>query len=381
MPGSSTSGAVRVPSLGQSATDATIVTWEAKAGDSVRAGDVLAVVETDKTTVEVVAPTDGILGPHLVDVGTECPIGTLIAEVLTDPGVLAPDSAPMGPESGARSDGGRVAASPKARRRASELGVDLAGVTGTGPDGMVVEEDVEAAAGGGTGEAAARWRGRPVRERRPLTAVQRVSARRTTQAWTTAPHFVQMVDADVTDLAALRRQWKTKGGPLAGVTWTAVLVAALARALADHPHLNAAVDGDHLVIFDAVNIAVAVDTADGLLVPVLADADRRPLPDLAEALTRASATGRGDDAASTATVSNLGSFGIRAGTPVLNTPEAVLLFAGAVEERVVAVDGQPVVRTMVTLSIAFDHRVADGATAARFTAAVRDRLEQPTRHL
>jgi pyruvate/2-oxoglutarate dehydrogenase complex dihydrolipoamide acyltransferase (E2) component len=183
-----------------------------------------------------------------------------------------------------------------------------------------------------------------------------------------------MIDVDVTNLAARRKTWR-------GVTWTALFVAALARALAKHEELNAAVDGDDLVLFDTVNIGVAIDTDRGLLVPVVADADTRPLKELAAAVRRATDDHAGDPVGASATVSNLGNYGIRAGTPVLHSPEPVLLFTGAVEERARVVDGDIAIRTMVTLSFAFDHRVTDGAPAARFVGTVRDILEHPEKHL
>jgi pyruvate dehydrogenase E2 component (dihydrolipoamide acetyltransferase) len=348
---------IRLPTLGQSASDAVLVSWQIAPGQAVKAGDTVCIVETDKTDVDVVSPIDGVLGEHQADPGETYAVGTLLVEVLP-------------------ANAQRQRVSPKARRLAKERGVDPVTLAGSGPGGMVEAADILAAAGDDT-----LWQGRRVRERRRLTTVQRAGARRTAESWRTAPHFVQIVDVDVTSLAALRQTWKAKGGGLAAVTWTALFVSALARTLAKHPHLNAAVDGDELVLFDDVNLGVAVDTPDGLVVPVVANADRRPLADLAQAIAKAAETGDGDPEPGTATVSNLGASGIRAGTAVLNPPEAVMLFAGTVEDRVVARDGQPIVRTMCTISMTFDHRVTDGSTAARFTADLRDRLEHPEAYL
>jgi pyruvate/2-oxoglutarate dehydrogenase complex dihydrolipoamide acyltransferase (E2) component len=345
---------IRVPSLGQSATDAELLEWLVEPGQAVAPGEVVARVVTDKTEVDVVSPAAGVLGPHRAAAGSTQPIGALLVEVLTD--------APA-----------RVVASPKAKRLAAERGVPL-GADGSGPDGLVVARDVPEA-----GEAGL-WHGRRVRERTRLSPVRRASARATADAWRSAPHFVQLVDADVTRLAGLRERWRDSGGPLSKVTWTVLGVAALARALARHPQLNAAVDGDDLVLFDDVNIGVAVETDAGLVVPTIADADRRTLPDLAAAVA-AAGSGTGDGVAGTATVSNLGRWGVRAGTPVLNGPESVLLFLGVVEPRAVVRDGQIVIRTMTTLSFAFDHRTTDGGGAARFAADVRDRLERPDQYL
>jgi len=232
---------------------------------------------------------------------------------------------------------------------------------------MIVAADIEQS-------APPKWHGRKVRERRSLEPARQRVANATSHSWQTTPHFVQMIDVDVTQLARIRKSWKD-------VSWTALFVAALARALAQTPELNAAVDGDDLVLFDGVNIGVAVDTDRGLLVPAIADADQRPVKALAAAVLRATEDHAGDPVAASATVSNLGSYGIRAGTPVLNSPEPVLLFTGAVEDRAVVVDGNITARTIVTLSFAFDHRVIDGAPAARFSATVKDILEHPENHL
>ena len=340
---------IRIPRINQSATDAVLIEWKAEPGDEVAAGQVIALIETDKSEIEIESPAAGVFQPEAKP-GETYEVGAVIATV--------------GDNRNAAKE--KVLASPKARALAKERGIDLAKIKGTGKDGLVVAGDLQVA-----GDTA--WQGRRVRERRSLERERQRVAQATTEAWRT-PHFVQFVDVDLTRLAARRPQWKH-------VTWTTLFVAALARALATTPELNAAVDGDDLVLFDGVNIGVAVETDRGLLVPVIADADTRPLKNLAAAVKRANETHSGDPVGASATVSNLGAYGIRAGTPVLNSPEPVLLFAGAVEDRAIVVDGDIDIRTMVTLSFAFDHRVTDGAPAARLAASVRNILENPEKHL
>jgi pyruvate dehydrogenase E2 component (dihydrolipoamide acetyltransferase) len=329
-------------------------------------------VETDKTVVEVQAPAEGVLGAQLATVDDVLSLGEQLCSVIldaTDKAAAATVGAGAAAKAGA--DPPRRPSSPRARRRATELGIDAAQLSGTGPDGLITESDVERAAPA----PADRWQGRVVGQRRRLEPARLVAARRTAQAWAAAPHIVQMVDADLTAADAQRRAW--------GVTWTELAVVAMARALVAHPHLNATVEGDDLITFVEVNIGVAVDTPSGLIVPVIAGADRRSLADVSSTLrelaerARANRLTAGDVSGGTATLSNLGSFGIRAGTPVLNPPESVLVFLGAVEDRVVAVSGEIVVRRMATLSVAFDHRATDGASAARFTTTLRDLLEDP----
>jgi pyruvate/2-oxoglutarate dehydrogenase complex dihydrolipoamide acyltransferase (E2) component len=193
------------------------------------------------------------------------------------------------------------------------------------------------------------------------------------ETWSTTPHFVQMVDVEMTRAIELH--------DASGVTYTELVVAALARSLAEHAQLNAAYDAGELVEFDEVNIAIAVDTTRGLDVPVVRNADRLDLAALSVACRAAVERAREDRlaiderAGSSATVSNLGRHGITAGTPVINGPEALLAFVGAVEPRAVVRDGVVVVRSMMTLSVAFDHRVVDGMAAAAFVASLKRRLE------
>jgi pyruvate/2-oxoglutarate dehydrogenase complex dihydrolipoamide acyltransferase (E2) component len=350
---------LRVPRVGQSMTQAELRAWLVQPGTAVSTGDGLLILETDKAEFEIESPSDGVLGPHLAQPGQVLPVGALLGHVLA-PGEAA-SAAPA-----------RARASPKARRLAAERGVDLAALAGSGPEGLITTDDVEGAAAS-VPRGATHWQGRAVRARRALSALERSAARRLTESWTRAPHFVQMVDADLTDAARQR----------GGASWTDLAVAALARALAAQPELNAAVDGDELVVFDSVDVGVAVDTPRGLVVPVVRSADRLSLEEIARAsraLIERARAGKLEPAelqGGTATVSNLGAWGIRAGTPVLNPPESVLLFLGAIEPRPKVVDGALAIRTQCTLSLAFDHRTTDGARAATLTNAVRKLLEDP----
>jgi pyruvate/2-oxoglutarate dehydrogenase complex dihydrolipoamide acyltransferase (E2) component len=354
---------LRVPRVGQSMTEAEVRAWLVEPGAEVRTGDVLLILETDKAEFEIESPSDGVLGPHLARPGQVLPVGALLGHVVA-PGEAAAPGGAVAP--------GRTRASPKARKLAAERGIDLGSVSGSGPDGLVTTDDVERVASG-TPAAPSRWQGRGVRTRRPLSALERSAARRLSESWSRAPHFVQMVDADLTASAPQR----------GSASWTDLAVAALARALADQPELNAAVDGDELVVFDSVNVGIAVDTPRGLVVPVVRGADRLSLDEItraSRALIERARAGRlepDDLQAGTATVSNLGAWGIRAGTPVLNPPESVLLFLGAIEPRPKVIDGALAIRTQCTLSLAFDHRVTDGARAAALTRAVRSLLEDP----
>jgi len=365
--------AIRVPRVGQAAEEATLVAWLRTAGDAVVQGDVVATIETDKVEIEVESPTGGIVGELRAYEGESYPIGAVIAYVLAE-GEAEPGDDPL-PDPAAevrldRAVATRVAASPRARRIADERGIDLALVAGTGPDGLITERDIEALAATGATDL---WHGRRVRRRHRLESLRARTARHLGETWSTTPHFVQMVDVDMTHAIAAHGE--------TGVTYTELVVTAIARSLVAHPLLNAAYDKGELVEFDEVNIAIAVDTARGLDVPVIHNADRLDLVALRaacrDAVDRAKSGQLLPDerAGASATVSNLGAYGITAGTPVINGPESLLAFMGTVEPRAVVRDGAIVIRSTMTLSVAFDHRVIDGMAAAAFVASVKQRLE------
>lgn len=255
-------------------------------------------------------------------------------------------------------------ASPAARKRAEELGVDLARVPGTGPGGRITIEDVEKAAATG-----------PSRERRePLSRMRRAIGERMTRSVREAPQYAISRDVDMTAADGLRRR--------EGVSYTDVIVAVCARALRAHPRLRGRIEDDALVTTERVNIGVAVAVEDGLLVPVIRDVDRKDLATLAReraALEEGSRVGKlPADAWSGGvfTISSLGTLGVDRFTAIVNPPEAAILAVGRVADRVVSLEGAPAIRPYVSLTLSVDHRVADGATAARFLADVAERLER-----
>ncbi|TMF22830.1 MAG: 2-oxo acid dehydrogenase subunit E2 [Chloroflexi bacterium] len=388
-----------LPKLGLTMDEGRIVAWHKREGEAVARGDVLFEVETDKATMEVESATAGILRKILYDADATAPVATVIA-LITDTadeplpadavtlGAAAPkpslraDPQPRsaGGPPGARgpsepqplapsSDGDRVRSSPAARKRAQELGVAIAAISGTGPGGRVTLEDVEGAA---TAPASPATSGGERRE--PLSRMRRAIGERMTQSVRDQPQFSISRDVDMTAANEKRSQM--------GASYTDVIVAACAKALRDHPRLRARIDEGSLVTPDAINVGIAVALDDGLLVPVIGDADRKGLGELArerEDLERAARSGklRADAVAgAVVTVSNLGTLGVDRFTAIVNPPEAAIIAVGRVSDRVVAKGGSPAVRPVVTLTLSVDHRVADGATAARYLSAVADRLER-----
>ena len=388
-----------LPKLGLTMDEGRIVAWHKREGEAVARGDVLFEVETDKATMEVESATAGILRKILYDADATAPVATVIA-LITDTadealpadavtlGAAAPkpslraDPQPRsaGGPPGARgpsepqplapsADGDRVRSSPAARKRAQELGLAIAAISGTGPGGRVTLEDVEGAA---TAPASPATSGGERRE--PLSRMRRAIGERMTQSVRDQPQFSISRDVDMTAANEKRSQM--------GASYTDVIVAACAKALRDHPRLRARIDEGSLVTPDAINVGIAVALDDGLLVPVIGDADRKGLGELArerEDLERAARSGklRADAVAgAVVTVSNLGTLGVDRFTAIVNPPEAAIIAVGRVSDRVVAKGGSPAVRPVVTLTLSVDHRVADGATAARYLSAVADRLER-----
>ena len=375
---------VVMPKLGQAMTEGVVVRWHRTDGERVAAGELLVTVETDKATYDLEATAGGTLHV-LVQEGQEVPIHTVIAEIGAAPVRAVSASAPPPAEPVARqrtaSRPGRVLASPKAKRLAAERGIDLSSLTPSSADGVISAADVERAAADQQPAVAAQPASaltRTERERRPLTGIRKAAARRLQAAWQTIPHIVQMIDVDAGALQAVRERRKAD---LAGLTLNDLILYAAVRVLAGLPDLNGTVEDAELVLYDGVDIGFAVDSPRGLLVPVIRGAGSLSITQLVrerQRLVEAARAGQlqpADMGQASLTVSNLGMFGIRAGTPVINLGEPILVFVGAVEERPVVAEGQIIARPMLTLSIAYDHRVADGVAASRLSQGLKEALE------
>jgi pyruvate dehydrogenase E2 component (dihydrolipoamide acetyltransferase) len=411
---------VKVPRLGQGMESATVVRWLKAEGDEVAKGEALYEVDTEKVTQEVEAEAEGVLLKIVVQEG-EQPVGTTIAyigeageEVAAAPGPAqdggaeqsaekpaeaprrepereegreaAAATAEAEPPSGGSATNGRVKASPLARRIARERGVDIAGLSGTGPDGRIVAEDVERAVAQGTTTApappAAPAEAQEV-ERLELTSIRRTIARRLTEAWQ-VPVFQLTVSADMTraaELVALHREANED----VRLTVTDVLTKVCARALLRHRAVNAAFTDDAILRYPTANVGIAAATPAGLVVPVIRGAERLDLAGIAAA--RWDLVGRARDgklrtedlADGTFTISNLGmpQYGIEQFVAVLNPPQAAILAVGATEERAVVRESRLEILPMVTLTGTFDHRAVDGADAAEFLHTVKTYLEEP----
>jgi len=394
---------VILPRLGQGMESGTIIRWLKSEGDEVAKGEPLYELDTDKVTQEVEADVGGVLLRILVPEG-EVPVGTPVAflgepgedvpEVETAPAAApaepAPEPVAVSAEQPQRveerpsdvSADGRIKASPLARRIARERGIDLASLSGTGPEGRIVAEDVERAAV--AGPPAARTAG-PVRagavERVELTSLRRTVARRMTEAWA-APAFQIVMSADMTRAQALRAQLLERH-PDERPTVTDVLTKVCAVALMRHREVNALYAGDAIELQPSANVGIAVATERGLIVPVIQGCEGLTVAQIASA--RADLVTRARDGklqtadleGGTFTISNLGMYGVEQFVAVLNPPQAAILAVGAIEERAVARAGELVARPMMTMTLTCDHRTIDGATAADFLRTVKEFLEEP----
>lgn len=378
-----------MPQGGQDITEGLVVRWFKKEGEPLRRGEVICEVETEKAVFEVEAPGDGVLLKIVAPAGTKVRVFAVIG-IVGAPGEAIdsdlPGTAPAPADHAIdiaairRRAAGRVGepekapASGRARRLASERGVDLSDVTGSGPGGRIVEKDillhvekrklpVEALRGRST----------------PLSPMRRTIARRMGQSKQTIPHFYATVSADVT--AALERRDRLQRETGADISVTDLILKATALALRAFPAMNCRLQADQIVWLDDVNIGMAVMRDDGVMVPVLTRVDRLGLEDIARRSAEAAAAARAGRQAGLEpacfTVSNLGMLGVDSFTAIINPPEAGILAVGRIEKRPVVKNDEVCIRSMLTLTLSVDHRIVDGALAAKFIAQIRHHLENP----
>jgi pyruvate dehydrogenase E2 component (dihydrolipoamide acetyltransferase) len=384
---------VVMPALEMAQETGKLVLWRKKEGESVSKGEPLLEIETDKAVLEVEAPADGILAGIAAHEGAVVPVGETIAWIVR-PGEPTPPklpagsarraanepacSAPVAAELSSERSGTRL--SPKARRLSRESGVDAKRLRGSGPGGAVLAADILAA------------KPETVTSLSNLhtpSSVGRLMAERTTQSWTTVPHFFVVREADASALVEARERLASAIEQKSGVrlTHTDLLVALAARLLAKHPRGNASwVDGK-IRLNPEINVAVAMAVEDGVVAAVIRNADTLELSQIAAQrrdLTERARANRlrpADISGATFTISNLGMYQVDAFSAIINPPQAAILAVGSIIDRVVAVAGQPAVRPMMTLTLSCDHRVVDGARAAAFLNDLVESFRNPAKSL
>ena len=424
---------ILMPALSPTMTEGNLATWNVAEGDQVNAGDVICEIETDKATMEVEAVDEGVIGKILVQGGTEnVAVNSTIALLLEDgedasslegftpsAGGAAPAEAPSEAPAAASADasptvapadsgkkeapaakGGRVFASPLARRIAADKGLDLSSITGTGPRGRVVKRDVEnakpgakpapaAAASAAPAAAAAPtvddpiFANMPEFDAQPNSSMRKIIAGRLTASARDIPHFNLTVDVEIDKLLAMRKELNSHEGADYKISVNDFIVKATSLALTRVPECNVAYTDDAILQFKKVDMSIAVAVEGGLITPIIKDAASKGLATLSkEAKELAGKAREGklmpeEFQGGTFTISNLGMFGVKGFNSIINPPQGGILSVGAGEQRPVVKDGALAIATVVTLTLAVDHRCIDGATGAAFIKELKAIIENP----
>jgi pyruvate dehydrogenase E2 component (dihydrolipoamide acetyltransferase) len=387
---------VVMPALEMAQETGKLIAWRKKEGDRVSKGEPLLEIETDKAVMEVEATADGILAGITGIVGADIPVGQTIAwivapgekppveEIASTPAARGKTESHIAPVTAGVSEPATAAStkiSPKARRLAKELGVDLANLRGSGPGGEILASDIQAAASPSASGAAA-----PATANLEVpTTLGRLMAERTTQSWTTVPHFFVTREIDVTALNAYREKMISESERTQSVriTHTDLLVALTARILLKHPRLNSTWTAQGIQLHDRVNMGVAIAVNDGVVAAVIPNAHAAALAEIATQRRDIAERARAgklrpiDIADATFTISNLGMYSVDHFTAIITPPQTAILAVGGISDRVVAIDGKPAVRPMITLTLSSDHRAIDGARAAMFMNDLAHAIGQP----
>jgi pyruvate/2-oxoglutarate dehydrogenase complex dihydrolipoamide acyltransferase (E2) component len=372
---------LKLPDLGEGVAEGEIARWLVEVGQEVAEDDPLVEIQTDKTTVEIPSPAEGVVARILVGEGELVPVGTPLV-VIGDGDVpdradsrLEPSQEGQGPTERAMTRGqtpGRVQATPAVRKLAAELGLDLASVQGSGPGGRVTEDDVRAAASSVTDGVRGQTPGQGRERRVPLRGVRRRIAEHLTQAHRDVPAVTVVEECDLTALSRA----------LGERSYVAYLLAAAVAGLKAVPELNARLEGEEIVLLERYDLGIAVQTDEGLVVPVLRDADAKSLDELDAEARRLGDSARAGSLkpeelrGSTFTVTSAGRLGGLFATPLVNYPEVGILGLHRIADRPAVVDGEIAIRKVGWLSCTFDHRVVDGARASEFLLEVVGRLQE-----
>jgi len=440
-----------MPKLSDTMTEGTVVRWLKKEGDEIEIGDIIAEIETDKATMEMEAFDEGLLSKISVQAGGKAPVGSVIAVLLEDgeeaesageaaaPNAAAAQTAPAAAVSGESAPpaatqaleqaaaivqksqgsapaasntltGGRIKASPLAKKIAESQGVDLASLSGSGPGGRIVKADVlgapasagarstavspaavsPAAGASGTSAVAAPMAISPVvsegDQKVQLSGMRRIIAERLLTSKTTIPHFYLHLEVDAAPLMSLRKQVNAQAEATHGNKYSVndFVVKALINASVAVPEANASFNGDHIVQFAHVGVSIAIAVDDGLVTPVVKNAEKKSLLTISKEIKEMAARARENKLhpnefdGGTVTISNLGAWGIESFDAIVNPPQAAILSVGGIMEKAVVQDGEIVPGLRMNLGVSCDHRVIDGAVAAKFLGEIKRLLESPT---
>lgn len=359
---------VVMPRLSLTMKEGTVGTWYKKEGDAVEKGEPLVEVFSEKATYDLEAPASGVLRKIVVQEGVDAPVNAVLAVITALDEEFSETEISTEKPKAVEEIEKRILASPAAKRLAREHGVDLSHVKGSGLEGRIVEEDVRRFIEESRGLLP------KVKEVIPLSGYRKTSAERVSASFRTAPHSTVVMEVDVSRAMDLHDRLQ--------VSYTAILVKAAAKSLAEYPIINSTLEGNQIKIFGDVNVGVAVATKNGLVVPVIHNADKISIEEMdmtIKELTEKAKQGklaREDLTGGTFTITNLGMYGVEFFIPIINPPEAAILAIGRVVEKPVVVEGKIGTKPTVTLSLSYDHRIVDGAPAAVFLGKVKEKVEK-----
>ncbi|EKN70988.1 dehydrogenase catalytic domain-containing protein [Neobacillus bataviensis LMG 21833] len=384
---------VKMPRLGVTMQNGTVSNWIIDEGDTIEKGDYLFELETEKSTLEIEAQTSGVLKKIIVPAGEEVPINTVIAIIANEDEEVDlsryTESTSLIEETAAtleqiestmdekkpqvQNESQKGSISPRARKLAKELGVAIDDVTGTGKNGLITEDDVRKSASSANSNSSI-----AIKEKITLNNIQRAMSENMLDSWRNVPQFTQMVSVNMEKALNVKKT-------LSGISLNDMIVKAVGNAVKVTPIVNSRLEENQILVFDEVNISVAVNSKHGLVVPVIKNVENKSVTDISEEVKDLAQRAEqnqltfDDYSNGTITVSNLGSLGIETGTPIINTPQSTLVFAGAIRKTpVVDENNEIVVAPIMTLSICYDHRYIDGVTGAQFTNEVKNTLENLT---
>jgi 2-oxoglutarate dehydrogenase E2 component (dihydrolipoamide succinyltransferase) len=403
---------VKVPVLGESITEATLGQWLKKPGEAVAIDEPIASLETDKVAVEVPSPVAGIMGAYAVEEGATVNVGAVIGSIDAGTGAPSPAAAPVAaaaavapvvattpaPAPAAEAESSDLPLSPAVRRLVLELGIDPSKIKGTGKDGRLTKEDVVAAAKGASAASAdvpvaatptTQATGARQEERVKMTRLRQTIAKRLKSAQDTAALLTTFNDVDMSAVIEARATYKDLFEKKHGVRlgFMGFFTKAVALAARDVPAVNAKIEGDEIVYHNYLDVSVAVSAPNGLVVPVVRNADAMSFAQIEKAIgdfgakAKAGTLTMDDMSGGTFTISNGGVFGSLMSTPIINPPQSAVLGLHRIEDRAVVRDGQVVVRPMMYLALSYDHRLIDGREAVTFLKIVKEAIEDPTRLL
>ena len=403
---------IKVPVLGESITEATLGQWLKKPGEAVAIDEPIASLETDKVAVEVPSPVAGVMGAYAVEEGATVNVGAVIGSIDAGTGASSPAVAPVvaaaavapvvtttpAPAPAAEAENSDLPLSPAVRRLVLELGIDPSKIKGTGKDGRLTKEDVVAAAKGAPAPSAdapvaatptTQATGARQEERVKMTRLRQTIAKRLKSAQDTAALLTTFNDVDMSAVIEARATYKDLFEKKHGVRlgFMGFFTKAVALAARDVPAVNAKIEGDEIVYHNYLDVSVAVSAPNGLVVPVVRNADAMSFAQIEKTIgdfgakAKAGTLTMDDMSGGTFTISNGGVFGSLMSTPIINPPQSAVLGLHRIEDRAVVRDGQVVVRPMMYLALSYDHRLIDGREAVTFLKIVKEAIEDPTRLL